>query len=100
MGESLLEKALALNPNSVMALWMLGSVRNQQKRFSEAEDLCRQALTIDRDSQEAHLHLAIALTATKQLPEALQHAKMAVLLDRTDARPFLFGRHPQTDQQY
>jgi tetratricopeptide (TPR) repeat protein len=62
------------------ATYRLGLLRLQQRKFSDAERLLRRAVKLDRNSAEAHLRLAGALTGLAQPEQAIRHYEKALAI--------------------
>jgi tetratricopeptide (TPR) repeat protein len=62
------------------AVYRLGFIRLQQCRFDDAERLFRRAVKLDRNSADAQLHLATALTGLDRDGEAIWHFEKALAL--------------------
>jgi tetratricopeptide (TPR) repeat protein len=62
------------------ATYRLGLLRLQQQKFDDAERLLRRAVKLDRQSAEAHLRLASALTGLDQPEQAIRHYEKALVL--------------------
>lgn len=72
---------LAERPSDFNALNLLGVLRLAQDRAAEAEQLLRQAVTVDPQSVDAHLNLGNAFAATGQLEAAFTCYTNGLLLD-------------------
>src|ERR1700680_2749569 len=60
------------------ALYRLGLIRLQQGKFVEALALFRRAIKANRNSADAHHHLAIAFTALDRLDDAVARYEKAL----------------------
>ena len=67
----LLQRALALNPNSSAAHYNLGVMLRQAKRTAEAEVHYRQAIALSANCVPAYMNLAELLSERNQFSEAL-----------------------------
>jgi tetratricopeptide (TPR) repeat protein len=65
-------RSLQLVPDRVSTLNNLSAVQIRQKKFAEAEEIARKAITLEDKSPEAWSNLGIALTASKRHEEALE----------------------------
>jgi tetratricopeptide (TPR) repeat protein len=85
--ETELKTVLAENPDEYRALNLLGIVRAQQRRESEAEQLFKQAIQQKPDFVSAHVDLALLLVQTMRQDDAVVEFKEALRLDpdRNDA---------------
>ncbi len=90
------------------AVHRLGLLRLQQRKFDDAERLLRRAVKIDRNSADAHLHLAAALTGLGRFEDAIRHYQRALAIrpDLAEAHNNLgyalqsLGRHEQAAAHY
>ena len=89
--ENACHKALALNPHSAEALWVLGIVQGRRGRHAEAGQCFTQALKSDPKNVEAHIDLGLVLDHFHRLPEAVTHYRQALQLqpERTAVRRLL-----------
>jgi tetratricopeptide (TPR) repeat protein len=62
------------------ALYQLGRLRLQQARWEDAIKQFRRAVNVERNSAEAHHHLAVALAAAGSAEEALQRYEKALTI--------------------
>jgi tetratricopeptide (TPR) repeat protein len=62
------------------ALYQLGFMRLQQRRFEAAELQFRRAIKVDKQSAEAHHQLAVALTGLGRAEQAIKHYQRAIAL--------------------
>ena len=85
--EAMLSRALAMQPDNVDALHLMGQMRWVQKRLSEAEDYYRKALAKEPGRAEAHVHLGQVLHMTGRHDEAIAEFREALRLklDLADA---------------
>jgi tetratricopeptide (TPR) repeat protein len=63
---------LSNDPNSLEGLLLLGTIRQQQQRFAEAEALFRRVLQLDPASAMAHKQLGRALIAQNKTDQAVE----------------------------
>jgi tetratricopeptide (TPR) repeat protein len=84
----LYESVLKADDRHFGALYHLGLLRLQQQKFDNAERLLRRAVKLDRNSADAHLRLAGALTGLDQPEQAIRHYEKALAL-----RPDLAEAH-------
>jgi tetratricopeptide (TPR) repeat protein len=104
----LYETALKADGRHFGAVYGLGLLRLQQRKFGDAERLLRRAVKIDRNSADAHLHLAAALTGLDRLEDAIRHYQrtLAIRPDLAEAHNNLgytlqsLGRHDQAAAHY
>ena len=71
---------LSSNPNEEMALTLLGTIRENQKRYSEAEALFRRSIQLNPKSIEASKHLASVLVLQDKDTEAAHQYREALAL--------------------
>jgi tetratricopeptide (TPR) repeat protein len=83
--EKTLWTVLSSDPNQPEALTLLGIIRGRQKRYAEAEALCRRALQLDPASLAAHRNLASALVTQNKTDAALEEYKEVVKLAPRDS---------------
>ena len=79
--EKELSAILKATPNEPTALNLLGTIRAQQKRFTEAEILFSRALRIDNRFVGAHMNLAYLYTLTGQPKKTISELREVLLLD-------------------
>jgi len=77
----LCEEAIEQNPESVVALDLLGTILAQLHQPMAAIDYFKQALLIDPDASRIHNHLANAYTRNKAVSEAEKHYQKAISLN-------------------
>ncbi len=77
-------KALEKSPDNPTAKNNLGVILNELGRYDESIDVLASALKTDPKNPIAHYVIARAYLMKKELPKALDEAKMAVELDKTD----------------
>jgi tetratricopeptide (TPR) repeat protein len=82
--ESTLWSILASEPANEKALTMLGIVRGRQKRYAEAEALCRRVLQLNPKSIVASRNLAGALLAQDRPDDAIRQYNQAIQLSPQD----------------
>jgi len=83
--EKTLWTVLSADPNQPEALTLLGIIRGRQKRYAEAEALCRRALQLDPASLIARRNLASALVAQNKPEAAIEEYKEVVKLAPRDS---------------
>jgi Flp pilus assembly protein TadD len=83
--EELLWKVLTQHPDDAEALNLLGSIRMQQKRFSESETLLHRSITLAPDLLPAHINLARAFHAQDEADKEIAALKDAAQLAPNDA---------------
>jgi tetratricopeptide (TPR) repeat protein len=76
---------LSVEPTNEQALIMLGTVRDRQQRFAEAEALFRRVLQLNPQSVAASRGLAASLIDQGKQEEAIQEYKEAIQLDPQDS---------------
>lgn len=76
------------DPTNARALLLLGVIRDEQQRYSEAEAVLEKAEQLAPKSAEAHIYLGKTYLAENKLPEATQQFDAAETLDphNTDIR--------------
>lgn len=89
--ESLLENALARQPDSPPLLFALGNLYARQRRWSEAQPAYFQAYTSEPDNPDIIFNLAVSLDHLRQNKLAAQYYRMA--LDAGNARTATFDRN-------
>lgn len=77
-------KALEKAPDNPTAQNNLGVILNELGRYDESIEVLASALKTDPKNPIAHYVIAKAYLMKKELPKALEEAKMAVELDKTD----------------
>src|SRR5229473_41208 len=82
--ETTLWTVLTANPNDEKALTLLGTIRNRQQRYPEAEALFRRVLQINLNSVVAHRGLGAALIAENRDDDAIDQFKAATDLAPED----------------
>jgi len=70
-------KVLSSDPNNPEALLLLGMVRGEQQRFSEAETLFQRVVELDPKSASGHLYLGKTYLTENKIPEATEQYKQA-----------------------
>lgn len=104
----LYEIVLKVDDRHFGAVYRFGLLRLQQRKFGDAERLLRRAVKIDRNSADAHLHLAAALTGIGRFEDAIRHYQRALAIrpDLAEAHNNLgyalqsLGRHEQAAAHY
>jgi len=76
-----LEKAIAVNPNDVLAYCHLGYLDHMSGNLSDAMLMYKQALAIDPNSSQAHYNLGLAFAEQKIFNEALREWQFVVKND-------------------
>lgn len=76
--EEVLSEVIDEAPRAAIAWNNLGALRLQQNRIQEGLELLRHAYMLDRESFEANLNLARALSMQKAYDEAIIHANEAL----------------------
>lgn len=88
--EQALRQSIALSSGQYSeAIFLLAGLLNNVNRYSEAETLCRQGITLDPSSWHGYHELARALTGLRQLEEAEKNAIQAQNLKPDCAQIFL-----------
>lgn len=82
--ESLLRRAVAINPNSVVALARLGSTLITCGRGSEAVGVLQRARDVDPDNPQIAYALAHALLESSEFDKAIEAADAALALQPED----------------
>lgn len=80
--ESMIKEALASHPSAASLYQGLGNTFAEQKRWREAQEAYRSALSLDPENPDHHLNLAISHDELRQYPEAIQHYQEALRLAR------------------
>lgn len=70
-------KVLSADPNNAEGLLLLGVIRDEQRRYPEAEVVLQKAVQLDSKSAAAHIYLAKTYLTENKLPEALEQYKQA-----------------------
>ena len=104
----LYESVLKVDDRHFGAVYHLGLLRLQQQKFDDAERLLRRAVKLDRNSADAHLRLAGALTGLDQPEQAIRHYEKALAIrpDLAEAYNNLgyelqrLGRHEEAVAHY
>jgi tetratricopeptide (TPR) repeat protein len=78
--EKIVWDALSSNPNEESALTLLGTIRERQKRYAEAEALFRRSIQLNAKSIEANKHLASVLVLEDKDAEAADQYREALVL--------------------
>jgi tetratricopeptide (TPR) repeat protein len=68
-------KVLSSDPKNAEALLLLGMVRGEQQRFSEAETLFQRVVQLDPKSVNGHLYLGNTYLTANKIPEAAEQYK-------------------------
>jgi tetratricopeptide (TPR) repeat protein len=79
--ESSVWTILNSDPNNARALVLLGVIRDQQQRYSEAEAVLEKAQQLAPKSAEARIYLGKTYLAQNKLPQATQQFEAAESLD-------------------
>ena len=79
--EECFRRALALQPDHLNALQMLGILQAQRGRPAEAEGLLARALAIQPDDPSIHNNRANVLCALRRYGEAVEHFERAIALN-------------------
>ncbi|MBC8106212.1 MAG: tetratricopeptide repeat protein, partial [Anaerolineae bacterium] len=79
--ESSLRQALASDPNSPDALYLLGMLAIQTKRPQDAVELLSRAVQVRPDAAEYHANLGHALRSTNRVDEAATRYERAIQLN-------------------
>jgi tetratricopeptide (TPR) repeat protein len=88
MARTLIERAIAANPQSAQAYNNLGTAFQSQNRQEESIEPYRRAIAIDPNFADAHNNLGIALKVVGSIAEAIGHLEGAVAL--APGRPELY----------
>jgi len=83
--EELLWKVLTQHPDDAEALNLLGSIRLQQKRFTESETLLHRSITLAPDRLPAHINLARVFNAEDETDKEVAALQDAARLAPNDA---------------
>jgi tetratricopeptide (TPR) repeat protein len=75
-----LEKAAALDPNSVLSLAALGAAYNAEKRFDDAFRPLQSALRLEPNSWQANLEMAKACLGKNEFAASLHSIQLAIPL--------------------
>jgi len=70
-------KILSSDPNNSEALLLLGVIRDEQQRYSEAESVLQKVSQLDPKSAPAHIYLGKTYLAENKLPESMEQYKQA-----------------------
>ena len=82
--DTLLRRALDLEPNRAAVYFVLGEVRRSQGRFQEAVDALQTAIALDRNYARAYLQLGTTLMLLGRPEEAIPLAEHAIRLSPRD----------------
>ena len=88
-GRVTLQELSGLSDNDVNAVLAVGALMYQQGRRSEAEDLFRGAVLLNKNSALAHSALGTVLTAEGKHDEALEELNEALRLDPKDISAYV-----------
>ncbi len=83
--ESLYREALTREPTHAEALYLLGTLALQTKRFDVAAELIAKALAVKSDFAQGHYNLALANLNLEKWEEAASAARRAISLRPRDA---------------
>lgn len=70
-------KVLNSDPNNAEGLVLLGVIRGEQQRYTEAEAVLQKAVQLDPKSAAAHVYLAKTYLTESKLPESMEQYKQA-----------------------
>ena len=82
--EAIYRQILALEPNNVDALHLLGLMAHQHGRHQAAIDSISRAIALHPGIPEHHINIASAHRALGQLPQAVEHLRAAIKLRPTN----------------
>jgi tetratricopeptide (TPR) repeat protein len=96
-----LDRALALNPNSVQATVNMGNYFAKQNQPGAAQEWFAKAVQLDPQNPFAHIGLAFQSVRLGQMDKALEHGTQAVVLqpDFLEAHLLLAGLHDQAGRK-
>jgi Flp pilus assembly protein TadD len=80
----LVKEALALEPDSPLALHLLGNLYLRQKKFESAVEVFEKIVKKNEQDREAHLTLAQALSQSGHAERAKKHQEIFQQLDREE----------------
>ncbi|MEY4976711.1 MAG: hypothetical protein RIQ97_1906 [Pseudomonadota bacterium] len=83
--EALYRQVLHLAPRHFDALHMMGALALQRQQPAQALPWLRRALMVRENDDALHFHLALALSAQAQWPQALTHIQRSLALQHTSA---------------
>ena len=89
--DEMLGRAAGLNDKSALALFSLGEVRRQRKRYPEAEAALRAGLKLDEASWQGHFTLGRLYLETNEVMKAAPHIGRTLQLKPDFAEAHLFG---------
>ena len=78
--EKLYKKILKYDPNYFDAVFLLGTLLIQTKKFDEAINLLKKAILIQPDFADAHHNLGLAFVELKEFNLAMPHTQKAIQL--------------------
>ncbi|HEU4930126.1 MAG TPA: tetratricopeptide repeat protein [Candidatus Krumholzibacteria bacterium] len=77
-----LQQAVAVNPNDVLAHCHLGQLEQSNGNYADAVKLYQRALELDPNSAQAHYNLGLAFAENKVFREAMIEWERVMVLDR------------------
>lgn len=80
LAEDSLWKVLSADPKNAEALYLLGSIRAEQKRYTEAESLFERSFEVKPDLTAAHVRLAELYVNEKKFADATRQYEQAAAL--------------------
>jgi protein O-GlcNAc transferase len=83
--EAMLRQLIKLAPNNADLLNQTALLCYQQRKWAEAEQLARTAISIDASRSMYHVNLGEFLRAQNRLPEALKSLQRAISIDPANA---------------
>lgn len=86
---SAFKQSIALNPGGYVALYELGSIYNEQKRYADAEGFLNQSIRNKSDYAAAHEELGIVLRHLGRNADAIRSFNRAIELAPEDGGPYL-----------
>jgi tetratricopeptide (TPR) repeat protein len=87
--ERLLAEALRLEPQSAVAMYLMGVAHHARRDFSGAEGWLRQARTLTPGQPKIHLQLAQTLRALQRPAEAVEVCRRLIILAPTQPEAWL-----------
>ena len=89
--ERALRSALEINPNTPNALFALGELKLQQKKYSESEKILREGLNLENRSWQGHFTLGRVYWNTGDLAKAGKQVAITIQLNPKLAEAHLLG---------
>ena len=85
------ERALAIDPNHVESLYVLGSLYDQIGKADKGLELCQKAVQLGPENPEAHHHLALRYLQRGFYESGIEENNLAIARDSLSMDPYFYN---------